>query len=163
MLKPAGRAENRAGQARLAGQIAVMLGNLDTLQRMTAPQFDKIRQALMRLNVPRDYRALSPNRVVDSAQFNANKGVFCMFLMSNIPVDRSPNQPLLSWNTRRNAYGPASLLQAFKMSNNNRYLDLQDRTLETTDSLQAKGLTVPVGETTPPGPTPGMPAFDLFP
>lgn len=161
-----GNAQSRAQQATLVGQIAVVLQNIDAVARMTSGELTLINQNLMRLKIPKDYRAVfAGHRVIGAGQyFNENKGIIAMFLMSNIPTDRTPNEPLLSWHTGHNQYEPAGLLQIYQMNAQNRYLDMETRTLDTVASLAVKGLAIPqagapIGI---PAGMPGAPDFDLF-
>ena len=71
-----------------------------------------------------------------------------MYLMSNIPGGLSLNKPLFSWHTSKQQYDPVGLLQVFQMKKNvgtvdERYLDLEMRSLDTAASLNLKGLSPP--------------------
>jgi hypothetical protein len=161
-----GNAQNRTQQATLVGQMSVMLQNQDTVARLTTRELALVNQSLMRLKVPKDYRAVfAGNRVIagNDQYFTDNKGVIAMFLMSNIPTDRTPNQPLLSWNARTGVYVPVALLQIYQMGAL-RFLDMEERTIDTALSLQIKGLVPPIaGVIGPIAPgMPGAPDFDLF-
>jgi predicted RNA-binding protein len=160
-----GRAESRVQQAQLSGQMAVLLQNQDAVARLTTAELTTVSQNLLRLKVPKDYRAVFPNnRIIagNSEFFRDNKGVIAMFLMSNIPVNRTPNQPIMSWNNRDGRYNPAGLLQIYQMGAN-RFLDMSERTIDDALSLLAKGqqppANVPAGI---PAGMPGAPDFDLF-
>ena len=161
-----GNAENRNQQAQLVGQMAVMLQNQDAVARLTTAELNSVNQNLIRLKVPKDYRAVFPSRVIaagNDGYFTNNKGITAMFLMSNIPADRSPNQPILSWNSQNRTYNPVSLLQIYKLGAE-RFLDMEQRTIDTVESLNAKGLVPPaVAPVAPivPG-MPGAPDFDLI-
>ena len=162
-----GNAENRNQQATLVGQMSVMLQNQDAVARLTAAELRSINQNLIRLKVPKDYRAVFPGRRVIAAgrdgYFINNKGVIVMFLMSNIPVDRTPNKPILSWNSQNRTYNPVALLQIYKLGAE-RFLDMETRTIDTVESLNAKGLVPPAADPVAPiAPgMPGAPDFDLF-
>lgn len=159
-----GNAQSRNQQATLVGQMAVLLQNVDVVSRLTGAELRNINTSLMRLKVPKNYQAVFPSRRVigPDAYFNSNKGVIAMFLMCNIPVDRSPNEPLMSWHTGHGRYEPASLLNIYQMNNNNRFLDMQERTLDTVASLATKGLVPPAIVAAPVLGMPGSPDFDLF-
>lgn len=162
-----GRAESRTQQAQLVGQMAVMLQNQNVVARLTDQELKSVNQNLTRLKVPKDYRAIFPgHRVIagNDQYFTANKGIIVMFLMSNIPTDRTPNQPLMSWHNGNRRYEPASLLQIYQMAGKNRFLDMETRTIDTVESLDEKGLTAPIpGVVAPIAPgMPGAPDFDLF-
>ena len=139
-----GNAETKQELAQVGAQISALLGNVDNLQRMTMPQLRTIYQSIMRLNIPKAWQASFRDlgRIINGEIFNQNKGPICMFLMSNIPSNRSLNQPLISWHTGQNRYNPSGLLQLFQMRGD-RYLDLQDRSIDTADSLANKGLVPP--------------------
>ena len=161
-----GRGENRTQQANLAGQMARVLNTQQTVSRLTEAQLIGINQSLSRLRVPKNYRAVFPgHRVVagNGQYFADNKGIIAMFLMSNIPVDNSPNQPIKSWHSGRNRYIPAALLQIYQMGAD-RFLDMENRTIDTVASLTAKGLVAPAAGQAGPikSGQPGAPDFDLF-
>ena len=161
-----GNAENRNQQATLVGQMAVMLQNQDAVSRLTDRELRSINQSLIRLKVPKNYQAVFPgHRVVagNDQYFTDNKGVIAMFLMSNIPTDRTPNQPILSWHNGHNQYEPVALLQMYQMGAN-RFLDMENRVIDDAGSLAAKGLVAPIaGVVAPIAPgMPGAPDFDLF-
>ena len=160
-----GNANNRTQQATLVGQMSVMLQNQNAVRRLTSFELNSINQSLIRLEVPKDYRAVfSGNRVIagDGRYFLNNKGVIAMFLMSNIPTDRTPNEPLMSWHTGHDRYNPAALLQIYQMGAL-RFLDMETRSIETVASLNAKGLVPPdAGVVAPTVDMPGAPYFDLF-
>ena len=160
-----GNANNRIQQATLVGQMSTMLQNQDAVARLTSAELNSVNQNLMRLKVPKDYRAVfGGNRIIvgNGDYFKDNKGVIAMFLMSNIPSDRTPNQPIKSWNARENQYKPVALLQIYQMGGG-RFLDMETRTIETPVSLLNKGLNPPVGGVIGPAvPVPGAPDFDLF-
>ena len=140
-----GRAENRNQQATLAGQMAVILQSQTNVSRLSIDGFNSVNATLRRLKVPRNYKKVFPRRIIagNDDYFKNNKGLIAMFLMSNIPVGRTPNQPLLSWNGGTNSYQPVSLLQMYQLTNGIRFLDMETRTIDTVGSLKAKGLTEP--------------------
>jgi hypothetical protein len=161
-----GNAQSRVQQAQLSGQMSVMLQNQDAVSRLTDAELRSINTSLMRLRVPKSYQAVFPGRRIiagDDPYFRLNKGVIAMFLMSNIPSDRTPNQPILSWSNRDGRYNPAALLQIYQMGAV-RFLDMETRTIDTVASLAAKGLVPPIaGVVAPIAPgMPGAPDFDLF-
>lgn len=161
-----GNAQNRNQQAALVGQMAVLLQNVDAISRLTDAELRSINTSLNRLRVPKNYQAVFPGRRVIAGgvgYFTENKGVIAMFLMSNIPADRSPNEPLMSWHTRHGRYEPASLLKIYQMGGADpRFLDMQERTIDTVDSLAAKGLAPPAIAAAPVLGMPGAPDFNLF-
>ena len=146
--------------------MAVMLQNQDAVSRLTTAELTSINQSLIRLKVPKNYQAVFPgHRVIagNDQYFTDNKGVIAMFLMSNIPTDRTPNQPILSWHNGHNQYEPVALLQMYQMGAN-RFLDMEERVIDSVARLAAKGLAAPVaGVVGPIAPgMPGAPDFDLF-
>lgn len=139
-----GNAETTEELGKIASAIAALLGNVDTLSKMTARDLTSINRSIIRLNIPKAWQASFRDlgRVINNTIFNANKGPICMFLMSNIPKDRSLNQPLVSYDGRDGLYKPVGLLNVFQMGRT-RYLDLEHRSIETDRSLAAKGLAPP--------------------
>ena len=157
-----GVADSQQERARIAFQLATILGNVDNLQRLAMPQFIQIQQTVARLGINAKWQSYFRDlgRIVDGATFNANKGPIVMFLLSNIPQGRSLNEPILSYNSNSNSYRPVGLLQLFQMGGNNRYLDLQDRTIDTDVSLGLKGIDV--DDIDFPGANPVQPAPGLL-
>ena len=159
-----GNANSRVQQATLVGQMSVMLQNQDAVRRLTTAELNSINQSLIRLKVPKDYRAVfGGNRVIagGSNYFKDNKGVIAMFLMSNIPTKRTANQPLLSWNDGQRKYNPSALLQIYQMGGV-RYLDMETRTIDTVESLSLKNLSPPDADDASIVPMPGAPDFGIF-
>lgn len=140
-----GNSETIDEMGKMASAIAALLGNIDTLSKMTIKDLNSIRTSIMRLNIPKNWQASFKDlgRVISPAVFLANKGPITMFLMSNIPKDRTLNEPIKSFDSRDGLYKNVALLRLFQMRANNRFFDLQDRTIETDASLMAKGLDVP--------------------
>ena len=159
-----GNANSRVQQATLVGQMSVMLQNQDAVRRLTTAELNSINQSLIRLKVPKSYRAVfGGNRVIagGSDYFTDNKGVIAMFLMANIPIDRTSNEPLMSWHGGHGRYNPAALLQIYQMGSD-RYLDMESRTIDSVESLEAKGLSPPDADDASIVNVPGLPDFNIF-
>ena len=144
-----GRAENRNQQATLAGQLSVLFQNQSNVAKLTTLKFNSVSNSLNRLNIPKNFKDIFPRRIIAGTDpyFAANKGLIAMYIMSNIPSDRTPNSPLLSWNsTGAGRYRPVSLLQMYDIPRSGRFLDMKFRTIDTVDSLRAKGLDAPADD-----------------
>ena len=140
----------RADFVNVGTELALILGNLATFSRLTDQQLQDIYDAVNKLNIPKDWKVSFANlgRLISYSVFNANKGPIIMYLMSNIPAGLSLNQPVYSWHTGKQQYDPVGILQVFQMKKNvttvdERYLDLEMRSLDTAASLKLKGLTPP--------------------
>ena len=161
-----GQAQSVAERATLTGEIANVLASQNTIARLTRAEIARIATNLQELNVPSDYKIFFGNqRIYDAKDVDANKGLVAIFLMSNIPAGRTPDNPLMNWNDRRGIqrYEPAGIEKAFTMSSS-RFLDLQDRTIDNAASLIAKGLAPPSGPTPPVAiPTPSPATLALIP
>jgi hypothetical protein len=164
----AGRMENKADIARITAQVMALLTNVDDLKKMTVPQLTMLSQSISRLKISSNWRDSFPQRVYNSQEFLVDKGAIVMYLMSNIPANRTINEPLVSYS--RLGYRPCGLLQVFNMATKNKSIDLQDRSIETDISLAAKRLQVvpiqlvPVNALALPAPpNPNFVMPDLFP
>lgn len=159
----AGRTENLADRAQLGAQLGTVLSNINDVKVMSNAQLSTINRNLTKLNIPKDYRSVFSRRIMTSDDFKEDKGRITMFLMSNIPAELSPSQPIWSYHSGRQQYEGASLLQVFQMGGRlERYLDLKDRSIETEESLQIKGLTIPTVSAVIEEQK-GLPSFNLFP
>ena len=131
----AGRAETLEQRRVLGIEVARVLGTAENIRDLSRRQTTQITNAVNRLKIPKDWRANNfEHRFWTNDEFKQKKGPISLFLMSNIQPDRSPNQPLMSWDRGRNSYNPAGLLQVFQMGagggDNRKVLDLQNRTIE---------------------------------
>lgn len=136
----AGRSESREERAQLGVQIAEALTNLDDVKNMTERQLLDITQSIGRLKIPKHWKAAGfEHRLWTGRQFNEQKGPITMFLLANIKPDRTPNEPLVSFNIGRDDWVGVSLLQLYKMASDPvRVLDLENAALLTP--IQAKEL-----------------------
>mgnify|MGYP003672625976 CR=1 FL=1 len=164
-----GFANSRTERATLIGQISAMLQEQDTkssdLYSMTNMELEALTETLDELKVPKLYSTVFPDHriIAGSGQyFSDNKGLIAMYLMSNLPSDRSPNKPILSWHTGHARYEPTSLLQIYQMGTS-RFLDMKNRVIDTTESLSIKGLAPPISSSSDSSlSTSGnLPSFDL--
>jgi len=131
-------------RGKIALQLANIVGEIKNIEQLTPAQIQMIEKTADKLGISDKWQTQFRDlgRIINSDTFNANKGPISLFLLSNIPANRSLNEPLL--NVRDNGgYRPVALLKAFQMRSDKRYLDLEDRTLETEESLRAKGIDIP--------------------
>ena len=144
----AGKAQTRAGQVGLIAQIATILNNQARVERLTSRDLRDINDTLRRLKVPKNWRALGIDRVVDGDTFEDNKGEILTFLLTNIPPPFDQDRPLKSWSNNTKSYDPngVKIQILFKLNEKTRpprYLDLETRTIDDAGSLALKGLSPP--------------------
>lgn len=136
-----GRAESRAQQAMLIGQLALIFTDTQALTQFTNQQLVGLSQTVARLNVPRDYKQVGLQfRYVDNVYYNANKGLVNLFIFSNITSDPNfgPNginfdTPIYNFARTNNQNGIPCVEFATmtrdlqKADNARRFLDLERR------------------------------------
>ena len=143
-----GRVENRRQNAAIVGQLSVLFQNQSNVARLNIEGVAEIVESLDQINISKNYEDLFPRRIIawNDPFFSTNKGLIAIFFLSNIPADRSVEQPLLSYRSGKQGtagkYVPAALLQMYQIANTNRFLDMKTRTIESADSLRARGLTL---------------------
>ena len=150
----AGKAQTRAGQVGLIAQIATILNNQARVERLTSRDLQDISDTLRQLKVPKNWKALGIDRVVDGDTFDANKGAILSFLMSNFPPGFDQDRPLVSWSNNTKSYDPkgVKIQILFKLNEKTRaprFLDLETRQIDDAGSLALKGLPVPVASFVP--------------
>ena len=135
-----GRAESRAQQALLIGQLALIFADTQAVANFTRQQLIDLSQTVARLNLPRNHKqiGLEP-RYVDIAYYNANQGLVNLFIFSNITSDPNYNNgldyktPVYNFAgqpvTGLPAIGFTSMISAMGKKHARRYLDLQRRGL----------------------------------
>lgn len=140
-----GRAENMVQQATLTGQISALLRNVDAVRKMSDGEFKKLTLMLSKLNVPKNYKALKLGMIIDEQTYKDNAGIINMFLLSNVPPNRSSNKPLLMFDESRNNRGwkPKGIEEIPASFVNGKLINLQNRTLVSPAYLQSQGIVPP--------------------
>ena len=135
-----GRAESRAQQALLIGQLALIFADTQVVVNFTRQQLVDLSQTVSKLNLPRNHKqiGLGP-RYVDNSYYKAHKGLVNLFIFSNITSDPNYNDTDLNYKTPVYNFSadektglPAiefgSMMSALKkIGKNRRYLDLERR------------------------------------
>ena len=83
-----GRAESRAQQALLIGQLALIFRDTQALDNFTQTQLADLSQTLNRINLPRTAKQMGLNqRYIDIQYYNANVGMINLYLFGNASYD----------------------------------------------------------------------------
>lgn len=88
-----GHAQNSADKALLAGQLSVILANVQAVDNFNQTEFKQVESLITQLQIPKDHKALlgSPARFVDRDFYRANQGLINLLFMINVMKD--PNRP----------------------------------------------------------------------
>ena len=132
---------NRQGNMKqVVLEISSMMTNASQLANATRFELDVIKKTLEKLYVPKDWRQQFKNRIIDGDEYKQDMGAINIYLMSNIPPPLSASNPIYAYDGRGKKYIPTSINKLFNMKGDNRYLDLETRTIETKENLIKKGL-----------------------
>lgn len=130
--------ESRLERANLGATIASQFSDLAKINKINERQLRILSDAVKRLRLSKDWRGNGfTHRIWTERQLKLNSGPVIMFLLSNIPDDRTPIKPILSWNRVSNKYIPVGLQQLFSMNKNKLVLDLQNRALIPADEAKS--------------------------
>lgn len=130
-----GHTETKEQMAQIMVSAANILGSEENLRRLTQANFNSLRQIIARMNVPKNYRAAGfTHRLFSLDQYRAEQGLINLFLLSNLPMDRSLNAPLITVNAQGNVRGRPSLVQIVNSmqaagGNPAKFLDIQMRAI----------------------------------
>ena len=92
-----GRAESRLGQQAITGQLVNILQDTQAISNLTNIQLAGLGEALGRIGVPTNYKALGLiPRYVDNTFYNANAGIINLLLFSK--VREEPNTRLYNYD-----------------------------------------------------------------
>jgi hypothetical protein len=109
-----GNADNRNEMAQLIGQTALILGNLNNLRNITRAGLTNLRQAINRMFVPKHWRAMGfTHRIFSLAQYKEQAGLINLFILSNLsnlPDDRTFEEPLVSYDEQDKVVGRTSFI-----------------------------------------------------
>lgn len=135
-----GRAESRAQQAALIGQLALIFADTQALTQFTQQQLVGLSQTVARLNVPRDYKQMGLTfRYIDYPYYFANRGLINLFIFSNITSDPNfgpnginYNKPIYNFAAHPNGIPTVDFSSMTRQMQkrppvNIRYLDLERR------------------------------------
>ena len=141
-----GRAESRAHQAALIGQLALIMTDTAAISQFTSHQAQQLTDTLMRLNVPQSHQQLGIlPRYIDYEYYKAHAGLINLYIISNASKDR--NYPFLIsldrpiYNYTRNANGLPSIslekmVEYLYRDVSKRYLDLENKGILKMDQME---------------------------
>lgn len=132
----AGRAQSRAQQATLTGQLALILNDVTAINQLTQQQLTDLGLSLARIGVPTMYSRLGlRSRFGDIAYYNQNAGLINLLLFSKVREKSNTAQYNYDLLVKNFARTPATGLPAMKLTsavaalgrqgNNRVYLDLE--------------------------------------
>jgi len=137
-----GNADNRNEMAQVTAQVALLLGNVDNLRNITRAGIDNLSRTIQRMFVPKEWRAMGfTHRIFSLAQYREQAGLINLFILSNLsnlPGDRTFEEPLISYDEQGNIIGRTGFINmvqnlASRTRGDNRrpgrYLDLQNRAI----------------------------------
>tara|TARA_R110000851_G_scaffold119581_3_gene247422 strand:- start:275 stop:1462 length:1188 start_codon:yes stop_codon:yes gene_type:complete len=128
-----GHTETKEQMAQIMVSAAGILGSEENLRRLTQANFNSLRQIIGRMNVPKNYRAAGfTHRLFSLEQYRDEQGLVNLFLLSNLPMDRSLNTPIATYNARGDIRGRPTLIQIVNSmqaagGNPGKFLDIQLR------------------------------------
>ena len=102
-----GRAESRAQQALLIGQLGLIFRDTQAIENFTATQLTDLSQTVARLNLPRSAKQLGIiPRYIDKVNYKLNDGLVNLFLFSNVSSDPNygPNVNQINFTTPINNF-----------------------------------------------------------
>lgn len=132
-----GRAESRAQQALLIGQLALIFRDTQAIENFTTLQLTDLSQTVARLNLPRSAKQLGIQpRYIDIDFYTANSGLINLFIFANLPLDPQFNiiisydSPVYNLKTIRKTQAlklSSAVSSMGKTLNNRCYMDLEQR------------------------------------
>lgn len=147
-----GRAESRAQQALLIGQLGLIFRDTQAIENFTTLQLTDLAQTVARLNLPRSAKQLGLQpRYIDIDFYTKNEGLINLFLFANVSSDPNygiPNgisysSPVYSFNQHPLTGMPCikfeSLITGLRRPANRLYLDLEKR--GTLNNVQMTAIT----------------------
>lgn len=137
-----GNADNRNEMAQVIAQTALILGNIGNLRNITQTGMNNLRQAIRRMFVPKNWRAMGfTHRIFSLDQYKEQAGLINLFILSNLsdlPGDRSFERPLISYDEQGNEIGRTDFVNMVQNLTSRlkggrrrpgRYLDLQNKSI----------------------------------
>ena len=142
-----GRAESRAQQALLIGQLALIFADTQSLENFTRQQLVDLSQTVSRLNLPQNHKQIGlDKRYVDIDYYNANQGLVNLFIFSNVSSDPNYNNgldyktPVYNFASHPPGGLPAitfaSMISGMSKNKGRRYLDLGRRGIISQKELR---------------------------
>jgi hypothetical protein len=115
--------ENQEELAKISSSVAILLGNQQSLEKLTSNDLAEIKNISNRMFIPKDYISAGfKERLVSWGQYQQNMGLVNMFLLNSTPIDRI-NYPLINENGDK-YIKLTSILPTLK-SKGGQYIDLQ--------------------------------------
>jgi hypothetical protein len=133
-----GRTESATERGAILARVMDILTATGDLTAINDTQFEAMARLLRTIMIPSDHiQAGLPRRLYDIRTFSANQSEILPFLLSNIPLNRSAMQPLMTNDVRGNAIPMriTSMISALGRNQARRYLDIENRTVISRDDL----------------------------
>jgi len=141
-----GRAESRAQQAIITGQLATSVADINNIIKLTQEEMKELADTIQRLNIPVKPEQLGFDaKIVDSSFYRANSGLINVYLINEASKVNHPdyniNKPVLDF-ARQNDGRPAITLRkmdeqmAKQDIEQRRFLDLTNNTVLTFDQIE---------------------------
>jgi hypothetical protein len=128
--------ENRTQQVAMGVELAKILSSVLNVEKLSNAQMAKLTAAASRLSIPKNWRASFSHRFWTASQIRDKSGELALYLLSTFgtAAGRSPNKPLMSYNSGSKNYVPMGLqamfIQAPKKGADQRILDIQTGNIE---------------------------------
>jgi hypothetical protein len=143
-----GHAQNSADKALLAGQLSVILANVQAVDNFNQTEFKQVESLITQLQIPKDHQSLlgNPARFVDKEFYKANQGLINLLFMINVMRDTNRPYSINNYNTpvRNDTVGeqkePYIKLNSFvsRINGNptNTYIDLHEMRLVNGNDMK---------------------------
>jgi hypothetical protein len=134
-----GHTETKEQMAEITASVARILGSNNNLQQLSRSNMGSLQEIIRRMNVPKNYRSAGfLHQLFDLAQYRNEQGLVNLYLLSNVPADRTLNNPLVKYDaqgvvlSRTPITGVVNALQAVPARNVvGHFLNLGDRSIIT--------------------------------
>ena len=132
-----GHTETKEQMAEITASVARILGSNNNLQQLSRSNMGSLQEIIRRMNVPKNYRSAGfLHQLFDLAQYRNEQGLVNLYLLSNVPADRTLNNPLVKYDaqgvvlSRTPITGVVNALQAVPARNVvGHFLNLGDRSI----------------------------------
>jgi hypothetical protein len=151
-----GRAETRAQQVALTGQLAILMGDTRGIERLTRIELTNLARTIATLNLPTNHKMMGIQpRYIDNNFYNNNSGLVNLYLFSSVQGDPNYNDGAGPLNYDTIVYNFAadpvdglppiklsSMLAALSRTPNRLYLDLVARGMINRVQMRAAVATL---------------------
>ena len=96
-----GNTETKEQMAEITASVARVLGSNVSLQQLTHSNMRSLQEIIRHLNLPKNYRSAGfLHQLFDLDQYRNEQGLVNLYLLSNVPADRTLNNPLVKYNNQ---------------------------------------------------------------